>query len=73
MSIVYNHNSLAFNFEEAVKTMDGNLRSDLMAKLMPCSEQEFFDAYGKAHLEMFGEKWPPFKDYYEDYNKSKGA
>lgn len=37
--------------------MDDEIRESLHSALAPCSEQEFFDAYCKAHQEKYGEPW----------------
>ena len=37
--------------------MDDDIREELTAELAPCTEQEFFTAYAKAHAEKFGEEW----------------
>ena len=37
--------------------MDDDIREELAAELAPCTEQEFFTAYAKAHAEKFGEEW----------------
>ena len=44
-------------FEAAVALMDDSIREDLAFKLAPCTDQEFFDAYCKAHKTAFGEPW----------------
>lgn len=41
----------------AIQLMNDDLREELHRKLTPYSEQDFFDAYCKAHLEKFGETW----------------
>lgn len=48
------------NFSAAVALMDDDLREELHEKLSPCSDQEFFEAYAKAHKEKFGEDFAPF-------------
>lgn len=42
-------------YDAAVQHMDDDIREELHLELAPCTEQEFFDAYCKAHLERFGE------------------
>nr|DAM50520.1 MAG TPA: hypothetical protein [Caudoviricetes sp.] len=37
--------------------MDEEIRENLNYKMAPCTDQEFFDAYTKAHEEKFGEVW----------------
>lgn len=49
------------NFEAAVELMDDELREELHQELAPCTEQEFFDSYAKAHAEKFcGEGFAPY-------------
>lgn len=43
------------DFEAAVNLMDDEIREDLHSKMAPCSEQEFIDAYAKAHADTFDE------------------
>lgn len=45
------------NYEVAVELMDDDIREELTAELAPCTEQEFFTAYAKAHAEKSGEEW----------------
>ena len=45
------------DFEVAVSLMDDEIREDLNRELAPCSEQEFFSAYEKAHAEKYGEEF----------------
>ncbi len=49
------------NFEAAVNLMDDDLREAINAELAPCSNQEFFEAYCKAHLEKYHEEFEPNK------------
>lgn len=37
--------------------MDDDIREELHRNLAPCTNQEFFDAYAKAHEEKFGVPW----------------
>ena len=37
--------------------MDEDIRETLNYKMAPCTDQEFFDAYTKAHEEKFCEVW----------------
>ena len=43
------------DFETAVLYMDEEIRENLHFKICPCTEQEFFNAYVRAHKEKFGE------------------
>lgn len=45
------------NYEAAVELMDDEICEELAAELAPCTEQEFFIAYAKAHTEKFGAEW----------------
>ena len=51
------YNNAQVDFEAAVNLMDDDIRESLHAELSPCTEQEFFDAYCKAHEEKFGEEF----------------
>ena len=37
--------------------MDDEICAELHERLAPCTDQEFFTAYEKAHEEKFGEEW----------------
>lgn len=54
---VINQNGEEIDFEVAVSLMDDEIREDLNRELAPCSEQEFFQAYEKAHEEKYGEEF----------------
>ena len=54
---VINQNGTEIDFEVAVSLMDDEIREDLNRGLAPCSEQEFFSAYEKAHAEKYGEEF----------------
>ena len=52
------------NFDAAVEYMDGEIREQLHDQLAPCTDQEFFDAYAKAHAEKFnGEEFAPYYNH----------
>ena len=55
--IVVNTSGVEINFESAIELMDEDIREKLHSELVPCTEQEFFSAYEKAHEEKFGEPW----------------
>ena len=57
MSKVINQHGREIDFESAVSFMNDDIREELHAKLSPCTEQEFFDAYAEAHEAKFGEEW----------------
>lgn len=45
-------------FQAAVALMDDDIREELHREMAPCSDQEFYDAYVKAHAAKFnGEKF----------------
>lgn len=48
------------DFNSAVRMMDDELREELHATLAPCSNQEFIEAYAKAHAEKFNEAFVPY-------------
>lgn len=49
------------NFDAAVELMDDEICERLHDQMAPCTEQEFFDAYAKAHAEKFGgEEFAPY-------------
>lgn len=59
--MVKNKYGVEINYDAAVALMDDDLREELAMELAPCTEQEFFDAYCKAHMEKFNEEWEPSK------------
>lgn len=54
---ITNLNGAELDFESTVDYMDDDIREDLHCKMAPCSDQEFFTAYEKAHIAKFGEEW----------------
>lgn len=60
--VVINKEGTEINYDVAVELMDDDIREELHAELSPCSEQEFFTAYEKAHEEKFGEEWELSKE-----------
>ena len=54
---VINSNGYELDFEAAAALMDDEIREAIHAELAPCSEQEFFTAYEKAHAEKYGGEW----------------
>lgn len=54
---VINASGKEIDFNAAVSLMDDEIREQLHAEMSPCSEQEFFTAYEKAHEEKYGEEW----------------
>ena len=56
-SFVINEYGQLIHYDVAVNMMDDDLRNELAIKLAPCTDQEFFEAYAKAHQEKFDEVW----------------
>lgn len=64
MAMVNDFFGNAVDFDAASHMMDDDLREDLHGKIAPCTEQEFFDAYAKAHAEKFdGEEFAPYYNH----------
>ena len=59
---VKNNYGVEIESNAAVNLMDDDLREELSADLAPCTEQEFFEAYAKAHDNKFGEAWELAKE-----------
>lgn len=59
---VINMNGTEINYEVAVELMDDEICESLNFELAPCTEQEFFTAYEKAHAEKYGEEWELSKE-----------
>lgn len=59
---VINMNGTEINYEAAVELMDDEIREELNSEIAPCTEQEFFTAYEKAHAEKYGEEWELSKE-----------
>ena len=60
MTKVINQFGTEINYEAAVGMMDDEIRERLHMEMVPCTEQEFFSAYEKAHAEKYGEEdWQP--------------
>ena len=57
MTIVTNCWDVEIDFDAAVSLMDNEIREEIARDLAPCTEQEFFDAYCKAHEDKYGEEW----------------
>ena len=50
-------NGQMVDYDGAVQLMDDEIREDLHSKASAWTEQEFMDAYCKAHLEKYGEEF----------------
>ena len=59
---VKNNYGVEIEWNTAVNLMDDDLREELSADLAPCTEQEFFEAYAKAHEAKFSEEWELAKE-----------
>lgn len=57
MATVKNSYGVDIDFDAAVNLMDDDIREAVHSDIAPCSEQDFFSAYCKAHLEAFGRPW----------------
>lgn len=55
--VVKNDYGVEVDYDTAVSLMDNDIREDLHRKLVPCSNQEFFDAYCAEHRKKFGEEF----------------
>lgn len=62
MTIITNEFGVEINFDAAVNLMDDDIREMLHEEIAPCTDQEFFDAYCKAHEDKFGEEWELAKE-----------
>ena len=51
IAYVQDEDGRTVNYAAAVELMDDDLREQLHAEMAPCSNQEFYDAYVKAHAE----------------------
>lgn len=60
--IVVNRNGYKLDFDAAVALMDDEICEELHNLLAPCSDQEFFSAYEKAHEKKYGEEWELSKE-----------
>ena len=59
---VKNSYGVEIEWNTAVYLMDDDLREELSADLAPCTEQEFFKAYAKAHEAKYGDEWELAKE-----------
>ena len=60
--MVINMNGTEINYDAAVELMDDEICESLNFEIAPCTEQEFFTAYEKAHIEKYGEEWELSKE-----------
>ena len=59
---VRNINGTEINWEAAEALMDADICNELHEEIAPCTEQEFFTAYEKAHAAKYGEEWELSKE-----------
>lgn len=59
---VINKNGTAIDFDVVVSMMDDDIRESVHAELAPCTEQDFFDAYCKAHEAKYGAEFECAKE-----------
>ena len=58
IAYVQDEDGRTVNYTAAVELMDDELREQLHREMAPCTNQEFYNAYVKAHAEKFnGEKF----------------
>lgn len=58
IAYVQDEDGRTVNYAAAVELMDDDLREQLHREMAPCTNQEFYDAYVKAHAEKYnGEKF----------------
>lgn len=62
MTTIKNEFGVEINFDAAVNCMDDEIREMLHEEIAPCTDQEFFDAYCKAHEDKFDEEWELAKE-----------
>lgn len=55
MTTVKNEFGVSIDWESASMLMDDELCETLHMDIAPCTEQEFFTAYCKAHEQKYGE------------------
>ena len=68
---VKNQYGKEIDFDEALKSMDADLRENVAYELSLSSDQEFFDKYAEAHKKKFGTTWEPDREYRR--NKTRAA
>lgn len=57
LKYVQNSEGKYIRFEQAVESMDDELREEIHSQFAPCTRKDFFDEYSKAHFKKFGEKF----------------
>lgn len=62
MAKVFNQWNKEIDFDVAFSLMDFDIIEKLDNTITPCTQQEFFNAYAKAHEEKFGEEWELSKE-----------
>ena len=59
MATIINSLGNEIDFEAATNIMDRDICEELHAKMAPCEDQEFWDAYCRAHEAKYGEEFAP--------------
>ena len=54
---VENEAGVRFEWNQAKKLMEKEICEQLDKKIMPCTEQEYFNAYAEAYEEKYEEEW----------------
>lgn len=62
MTKVKNTYGVELDFEAAVNIMDEDICEEIHWQIAPCSDQEFFDAYCRAHEFKFDEEFELAKE-----------
>ena len=57
MNKIVNLNGQEISYAAAEALMDDDIREELHRELAPCGEEEFLEAYCKAHKEKYGEEF----------------
>lgn len=57
MNKIVNLNGQEISYAAAEALMDDDIREELHREMAPCSEEEFLEAYYKAHKEKYGEEF----------------
>lgn len=55
MSTIIDQDGEEIDYATAVNLMDDEIREELHAEMVPCTDQQFFDAYIERHYAKYGE------------------
>lgn len=58
--LVQDDNGHWISYKAAEAVMDRELAEEISDRIAPCPDQRFFDEYAAAHLEKYGEDFPPY-------------